>query len=171
MYFHISQVRWRFYWWCESLKRLENKRKKSSSPTSVTETNEFNFELEQPEKNEGLKTGLQRKNTTKQPPQASPEVETFLHEVETMLLEKVHHTKEPILFGLDRKLRDLSKKLKDDSRVIIPTDKTNSFIPVELNNYIRRVDEHMSKRACEVSHTKLSKTTKRRRKLATIRQG
>lgn len=115
---------------------------------------------------EGLKTGLQpdkRRNAHI----ASNDVESFLIEVEKELIKQVDNhfckdvkieeqnekgevftkivTRKKVLTINQRnsEISNLMKVLSKSSKVVVPTDKTNSFRIIELESYKKWVEEHL----------------------------
>ena len=131
------------------------KREKSTSPLSqITLSSKFDFdesESENEEKNDekGLKSGLKATTTNQNVPIGSTEVEGFLKELETKLIEQV--TKEKLVNKpRDEIICNLLIKLKNSNEVVIATDKTNSFQTVTIEKYKDWVEEHLETSAKEI---------------------
>jgi hypothetical protein len=87
----------------------------------------------------------------------SAELEVFLRQLESKLLDKVMlKTTEPYSNGTSTAIKQTLQMLKEDTRVCIPTDKTNSFQLMEKNQYLKEVKIHLAERAKPISKTKLA---------------
>jgi len=94
--------------------------------------------------NEGLGTGLKKPNTANSVPIASKDVEAFLDNVVHTLLKDLSKSEEKPETNKAREIRQLAKSLqKEESRVVVPTDKTNSFWTVKKEKNISWVEDHL----------------------------
>eukprot|EP00957_Ditylum_brightwellii_P176524 13443432-Ditylum_brightwellii.AAC.1 len=99
---------------------------------------------------EGLGTGLRPVEKVTQAPKGSEDLEHFLHRLETTLLEKVkEHTPLPKL-RKDKEFDDLFNELRKESKVVVPTDKTNNFTTAATKDYVKWVNDQLSETAQEV---------------------
>ena len=106
-----------------------------------------------------------RGSKSKNAPIGSNELELFLKEVEKTLIDKVEHyygdkekrlkeafiSKNPSMriSSRNRDINLMMKLLKELSKVVIPTDKTNSFRVVERTDYVKWVEGHIGKNASQ----------------------
>jgi hypothetical protein len=87
-------------------------------------------------------------------PVASSEVECYLRRLEEALLEQVTDSKRVVPFDATTEdIRRTLKSLKSDSRMVIPTDKTNSFAFIALSDYKKEVRRHLERTAKEIDRT------------------
>jgi hypothetical protein len=101
---------------------------------------------------------LKRISTANSAPTASPQVEVFLDEVAERLLTELDKSESRPEMNKAKEIRFLEAKLKEHlDRVVIPTDKTNSFKVVDKEKYIKWVLDHLKTDAIEVSADKLVK--------------
>jgi hypothetical protein len=91
----------------------------------------------------GLGTGL-RVSKAKQAPQASPDVEAFLREVDRAILLNVADKPVVAPSHIAAEITELKSALRKSSVVVIPTDKTNSFSVLSIKDHIRIMDEHLA---------------------------
>ena len=131
------------------------KREKSTSPLSqITLSSKFDFDKSESENEEendekGLKSGIKATTTNQNAPIGSTEVEGFLKELKTKLIEQV--TKEKLVNKpRDEIICNLLIKLKNLNEVVIATDKTNSFQTVTIEKYKDWVEEHLETSAKEI---------------------
>jgi GIY-YIG catalytic domain len=95
----------------------------------------------------GLKTGLKATKVNLSAPRASEKVETFLHTLETTLLDQAfNYNERKANCKISSTIKTIQKRLMDKPEVvIIPTDKTNSFRIVPTTKYERWVEQHLLK--------------------------
>ena len=128
-----NTVRWKEFFRLEKLKKLQ----RNLSPTSTI--NNFDFEKGGEEEivpeDEGLWTKL-KPSFTKSAPKGSDELETFLRELERKLLSDLETTAPKNLTEKAKEITSLERKLQGATNtVVIPTDKTNSFQVILLEDY------------------------------------
>ena len=97
-------------------------------------------------------------------PDSSRDVEGFLAALETKILNQLDRkvkkdtrqrgTEEKRIHKLLRNLR------KDDKIAVVNTDKTNRWVTIEVDKYIRMVEEHLKKDATIVTLEQLKKACK-----------
>jgi len=149
-----NSVRWKFYW-------LEEERKREEGKPYLDGEADSKKEILKPEPrfdkgSEGLGTGLKKPNTANSVPMASKEVEAFLDDVVHTLLKDLNKGKEIPETNKAREIRLLAKSLQEEeSQVVVPTDKTNSFRIVKKEKYISWVNNHLESAASEISTDKL----------------
>eukprot|EP00957_Ditylum_brightwellii_P112203 8554566-Ditylum_brightwellii.AAC.1 len=92
-------------------------------------------------------TGLRPVEKVKWAPKGSEDLECFLHRLETTLLEKVKdHTPRP-KSRKDKEFDDLFNELRKESKLVVPTDKTNNFTIVAIKDYVKWVNKQLSETA------------------------
>jgi len=128
-------VRWKYFF--AEKKRVEEESK--DSPLSQNAFNSrFSFnEIENEEKamnNQSLNSGLKAANTTQNAPIGSPETESFLKELERILITQAAEEKFPKK-ERDERIYQTLIDLKKSNEVVIATDKTNSYRPVPIEKY------------------------------------
>jgi hypothetical protein len=134
---------------------LRNKGAGSTKLKDIIEQDEPMEEIQ------GLGTGLKRMSTANLAPTASPQVEVFLDEVAKRLLTELDKSKGQPETNKVKEIQSLEAKLKEHlDRVVIPTDKTNSFKVIDKENYIKWVIGHLKIDVTEVSADKLVKIHK-----------
>ena len=119
--------------------------KKATSPTSVTnfkdfnskECNEFDNDFKKRDAG-GLGTFL-KSAKLKHAPRGSDETELFLREVERTLLDNFNNSPDVKLTKKAKEINSLERKLSASSKVVVLTDKTNCFLTIELEVYVRWV--------------------------------
>jgi hypothetical protein len=87
-------------------------------------------------KKEGLKLSSKAKERTKRAPRGPEDLEAFLSGVEKQIMDKIFDTGNgyrPNLKSEDVKM--VNKNLKLTSTVVIPTDKTNLFRCIHIDDY------------------------------------
>jgi hypothetical protein len=107
----------------------------------------------------GLGTGLKRENPKSRAPVGSPELECFLKQLEEELLKQsVDEVKKnnQSEHATSAWVKDVLKDLKQSGRVVVPTDKTNSFRTMEVEKYKEEVNKHLSERAVPIERAKLT---------------
>ena len=102
-------------------------------------------------------------------PTGSSAVESFLKEIETKLIDRVYEFygkgyKRPINMK-DEEIKSMRKNVGKSSMVVIPTDKTNSFRTIELEEYIKWVKGHLEKLANISSRDKIVKIYKKAKEM------
>ena len=157
-----NTVRWKCFF-------QEEKRKKNelqNSPLSQTTLNDkFNFSEENDvddenvnlniNEEEGLKSGLTPGKTTQNAPIGSPEVESFLKEVEQQLITQVNEEDFSFKKKRDKTIVLLLENLRKSDQVVIATDKTNSFQVIPIEKYKIWVLGHLNKSAKEIERKRL----------------
>lgn len=106
---------------------------------------------------EGLQTGLKPLEQSTKAPRGQKELESFLTKVEMELTSVVKRYDEKVA-AIDvgsQQVHDILKELGKTSEVLVPTDKTNSFVLVEAENYVKWVKQHLSKNAKEISRSRV----------------
>ena len=158
-----NTVRWKWFF-------LEEKRKKNEIQNSPLSQNaldsNFSFENYSDENdenvdpniktiNEGLKSGLTPEKTIQDAPIGSPEVESFIKEVEQHLITIVNEEDLSKSKDRDKTITLLLENLRKSSQVVIATDKTNSFQVIPLEKYKKWVLQHLQKSAKEIKRERL----------------
>ena len=106
--------------------------------------------------NNGLGTGLQKSNKANLAPIASKEVEMFLNELVEGILCDLDSSESPNKTQKLNEIRRLEKILREEgAKVVVPTDKMNSFKVVEKVDYVKWVEGHLKSSAVEVLADKL----------------
>ena len=152
-----NTVRWK--WFITEEKR--RKREKATSPLSqITLSSNSSSSDEDSEKEnkkedeEGLKSGLKSVATVNNAPIGSTEVEAFLKEIEYELIAQV--TKDKLVTKpRDEIISKLLERLDESEKVVIATDKTNSFQVVPIGKYKEWVAAHLETSAKEISITRI----------------
>jgi len=149
-------VRWKYFF--AEKKRVEEESK--DSPLSQNAFNSrFSFnEIENEEKaknNQSLNSGLKAANTTQNAPIGSPETESFLKELERIIITQAAEEKIP------KKERDeiiyhTLIDLKKSNEVVIATDKTNSYRLVPIEKYKKWVLGHLQTSAKRIERERIS---------------
>eukprot|EP00957_Ditylum_brightwellii_P188137 14322586-Ditylum_brightwellii.AAC.1 len=97
---------------------------------------------------EGLCTGLSRKESTKQAPSGSANLEKIFHCLESTLLEKARQYKAPNFCSKDKAFLKLHNQLQKEKKlVVLPIYKTNSYCTVEVEKFTKWVIGHLDKNA------------------------
>eukprot|EP00957_Ditylum_brightwellii_P034523 2617615-Ditylum_brightwellii.AAC.1 len=78
-------------------------------------------------------------------PKGLEDLKRFLHRLETTLLEKVKDHTPLSKSRKDKEFSDLFIELQKESKVVVPTDKTNNFTTVATKDYIKWVEEQLEK--------------------------
>ena len=144
-----------------------NQQKENEEKTSESENDLLsNAEVIQEEKEFPRSLGTNLKPTIcKQAPIGSNNLESFLSEVESTLINQVYDyyevkkrniskrktTGNAISSNIERILKDLM----NSRAVIIPTDKTNNFVAVEFDKYLYWMKNHIDKCGFETPRSKL----------------
>ena len=150
-----NTVRWKEFFRLEKLKKLQ----RNLSPTSTI--NNFDFEKGEEEEivpeDEGLGTKL-KPSFTKSTPKGSDELETFLRELERKLLSDLETNTPKNLTKKAKEIISLERKLQGATNtVVIPTDKTNSFQVILLEDYKKWVLCQLDEKAKVINEDKLEK--------------
>ena len=117
----------------------------------------LDFGLDSVKGEEGLGTNLRRKHKTQMAPSGSTEVESFLTELERMLITELEEAKETKSMMKAMEIKRLQTQLKGEELVVILMDKTNSFRVVPTDLYKKWVHGHLTKSAKEVTRYRLTK--------------
>ena len=160
--------------WKELFQRA--KIKKASSPTSVTnfkdfnseECNEFDYDFKKRDAG-GLGTFL-KSTKLKHAPRGSDETEFFLKEVERTLLDNFNNSLDVKLTKKAKEIKALERKFSASSKVVVPTDKTNLFLTIELEVYVRWMMENLEGTATAIEHERLTEIMKEAEKLLASRR-
>jgi hypothetical protein len=152
-----TAVRWRYFWTERKSRSVSSTPSFSEEPgddDSSASIDDVSLPYSSRDDIGGLGTGL-RPSKAKQAPQASPEVEAFLREVDRTVLSNVtdEPTSKPSRIAAEIVL--LEKALRQASVVVIPTDKTNSFRVIPTQDYIRFMNEHLVESAVEVPRDRI----------------
>jgi len=156
MFPHHRKVKFNKFYWLE-----EERKREEGTPNlgEVTELREKEISMPEPHLNigdEGLSTGLKKPNTANSVPIASKEVEAFLDDVVCTLLKDLSRSEEKLETNKALEIRLLAKSLqKEESQVVVPTDKTYSFWTVKKEKYISWVEDHLKLAANEISVDRL----------------
>ena len=126
------------------MERIFMEKENNNNNNNNDENNNDNDESDESENEsilineEGLGTNL-RPNKRKAALIGSNNIEAFLNEVEKILLSKVENYFEnnKRIKSRDQKIFKMKKDLKKINKVVIPTDKTNSFKTVEISKYTK----------------------------------
>jgi hypothetical protein len=152
-----NAVRWR-YFWTERKSQSIYVEDSHSSGTYSEESSNSSYDITLPYVNRGdtggLGTGL-RVSKAKQAPQASPDVEAFLREVDRAILLNVADKPVVAPSRIAAEITELKSALRKSSVVVIPTDKTNSFSVLSTKDYIRIMDEHLAASSVEVPRDRI----------------
>jgi hypothetical protein len=129
----INYCRWKEFW---RLKKLEEAREASSSPKSIDCEGFFKSERIVEAKKEGLNSNLKAKERTKRAPRGTEDLQAFLSAVEKQIMDKIFDKGNGYRLNLKSEdVKMVNKNLRLMSTVVIPTDKTNSFRCIHLNDY------------------------------------
>ena len=129
-----------------SLKKKKKKKKQENSGNSDNQQQEETEDLlDQYEEQRGLKTGTKPEKVNLSAPRASEEVEAFLTKLMKTLLDRAEKIKTYETEDLRSvAIKELQKSLQQDDRVaVVPTDKTNSFRVVLVEDYIKWINQHL----------------------------
>ena len=85
----------------------------------------------------------------------SPELETFLREVETTLIDQLNSTKHYHESEKSKAINSLQKDLKLSSNVVLPTDKTNSFFLADIDTAESWIQNHINKDATKTTRSRV----------------
>jgi hypothetical protein len=144
---------WWKYFWTERKSQSMYVADSLSSGAYSEESSDSLYDITRPysskEDTGGLGTRL-RPLKAKQAPQASPEVEAFLREVDRALLSNVADKPVVAPSRIAAEITVLETALQKSMLVVIPTDKTNSFSILSIKDYIRIMDEHLAESSVEV---------------------
>ena len=110
--------------------------------------------------NSSLSTNLKPKNTSKNAPIGSHGLEAFFRELEELLFARLENyyekkTSQKAKSSTSSNINQLLGHLRKASKVAVPTDKTNSFKIIEIDNYKSQVLKHLDTSATEVDRSKL----------------
>ena len=106
--------------------------------------------------NNGLGMGLQKSNKANLAPIASKEVEVFFNELVKGILRDLDSSESLNKTQKLKEIRRLEKILREEgAKVVVPTDKMNSFKVVEKVDYVKWVEGHLKSSAVEVLADKL----------------
>ena len=148
-------VRWKAFF---QEKADEQSNSKSRTEENSTIANENNSTITSISR-EGLNTNLKAKNKSSNAPIASKQVEAFLKDIETTLIKQANNyfemkdieDKKNKVTTKSSRIKDLTDILSKSSKVVVPTDKTNSFITIEMEQYKEWVIAHLDKAAVRSS--------------------
>jgi hypothetical protein len=151
-----NAVRWKWFWMEKA--RMEKEGTLGNKGTGGTKLKDIIEQDEPIEEIQGLGTGLKRMSTANLAPMASPQVEVFLDEVAERLLTELDKSEGQPEMNKVKEIHFLEAKLKEHlDRVMIPTDKTNSFKVVDKEKYSKWMLGHLKTDATEVSADMLVK--------------
>ena len=105
----------------------------------------------------GLKTGLHSTYTSMEPPTNDPKIEQFLRDVQVELLKQLddYMKKFHDCNTTSNRVKQLKYSLKNSTKVAIQTDKTNSFVLMETEEYEELVIEKLKEHGAEITITDL----------------
>ena len=131
----------------------DNDSQSSSNTSTTSDTSSTITEQEL----KGLKTNLKPPNKYLAVEKGSPELEAFLNDLESTIFDQIdaydptHHVNQ-----ISSDIQHIRRKLQDHKHlVIVPTDKTNSFLPMPIQDYIAQMKIHLSSHGKTVSHSYL----------------
>jgi hypothetical protein len=148
-----NSCRWKEFW---RLKKLEEAKESNSSPKSVDCESFFESDVIEGVKNQGLNSNLKAKDRTNRAPKGSEELETFLSAVEKEIMDKIFEKGNGCKSNSKSEdIKAVNKNLKFTSTVVIPTDKTNSFKCIHIEDYKNWTIKHLLKNGKEILRSKL----------------
>jgi hypothetical protein len=115
-----------------------------------------------------LGTGLRLSKRNNNCPLGTPELKCYLKAVEECILKATmdnRETNKPKEQCESKDIRDVMTKLLSSSLVAVPTDKTNSYITMEIKHYIFKVRQHLAEKAIELERCKLTEIMEQGRNL------
>jgi hypothetical protein len=149
-----NSCRWKEFW---RLKKLEEiKEQSNSSPKSIDGEGFFDSEVGTEAKRVGLNSGLRAKEKIKRAPKGSEDLEAFLSAVQREIINRVFEKRNE--YSPNRKSENLTnacKNLQDTTTVAIPTDKTNSFKCIHIQDYKDWTIKHLLKNGKVIPRSKL----------------
>jgi hypothetical protein len=149
-----NSCRWKKFW---RLTNLEEARESDSSPKSVNCKGFFESEVIGEAKRQGLNSNLKAKNrTNSRVPKGSKDLEAFLSAVDKEIMDQIFDKGNG--YKPKPKLEDIkvvNRNLKFTSTVSIPTDKTNSFKCIHIDDYKNWSIKHLLKNEKEIPRSKL----------------
>eukprot|EP00957_Ditylum_brightwellii_P009976 752929-Ditylum_brightwellii.AAC.1 len=150
--------RWREFWHKKEIEWLN-----SSDPNNV--------KFKPLPKELGLQTNLTLVNSKIKGPKWSAELEKFLHILEMELLEKARKTEDPST-TTDTELKSFFDDLKEaKEKIVVPTNKTNAHLLVNVSDYNRWVGKHLRDAAVKIKRTKIVNLHQEATKYAESLQG
>ena len=138
--------------------------KNSETPDDPSETESDNSSVETTNSSihsaNSLNTNLKPKNKSKNAPPGTPALEAFFKELEALLFNRLDRyydekTNEKAKTSTSSNINQLLGNLRKTSKVAVPTDKTNSFKIIEIEDYKSQVRQHLEKSAVEVPRGRL----------------
>eukprot|EP00957_Ditylum_brightwellii_P091741 6985210-Ditylum_brightwellii.AAC.1 len=107
---------------------------------------------------DGLSTGLKTVHYSKAAPPGSKALGDFLHRFEQTILERIVTYKRSFQSQKDMQFNKLFKCLaEDEETVVVPTDKTNSYKVVLLEDYKKWALQHLEENAAEIHRSNVVK--------------
>ena len=107
---------------------------------------------------------MKPKNKSKNAPYGTPALEAFFKELELSLFQRVDKYYEEKTkkkeSSISSEIDQLLRNLRETSRVVVPTDKTNSFKLIEIEEYKTQVFKHLQISAIEVPRSRLVEISK-----------
>ena len=120
-----NSIRWKWFWLEKARKEKEDS---SLSMTGDSDNSEMEESTMRLEVNKGLGTGLRKPSTANTAPVACLEVEAFLEDVTRTILGDLNAAEVLPKMNKVKEICELEKRLSENnSMVIVPTDKMNSF--------------------------------------------
>ena len=149
-----NAVQWKWFWIEEAKKKVEMDANGLFVEESESNSNKKNNMGVKG--NNGLGMGLRKSNKANLAPIASKKVEVFLNELVEGVLCDLDSSESPNETQKSKEIRRLEKILREEgAKVVVPTDKINSFKVVEKVDYVKWVEGHLKSSAVEVSADKL----------------
>jgi hypothetical protein len=156
-----ESVRWRAFFRTKKLERIQKQQQQNGIPPIQTLGSHDSGgpdDQEADASDVGLRTGLSVKAMGSVAPRADDTVELFLKRVEDEVLQMAfnynHHSVETKRSQLIRKT--LSSLQHTQDKVVVPTDKTNSFRIIPIQQYINQMHHHLATNATKISRARLT---------------
>ena len=113
---------------------------------------------------------MKPKNKSKYAPVGTPALEAFFKELEETLFERLNNYYEKKSSAKEKpstssNIHNLLNILRKSSKVVVPTDKTNSFRVIELEDYKSQVLRHLEKSATKVPRNRLVEISEKAKEL------
>ena len=106
----------------------------------------------------GYRTNLRNPNYSPEAPKGSKELEGFLQSLERELITSMLKVKSAKKNKTSKQIEDMMAKLRTFNEiVIVPTDKTNSYKPLDIKIYGKLVIDHLLKSGAEIKRSRLVK--------------
>ena len=154
-----NNCRWKEFWRRINKKKQlerENPSPSNSKTTLDTESdNDRTVIINQNYKHKGLKTGLKPLHKFRQAPKGSDELEYSLRSIERIVLNYLMDNKQHKPSTKDKHIKSTLSSLSDTDLVAIPTDKTNSIQVVNINDYKKWMQQHISTSTREIPRSKI----------------